>query len=214
MAGDEGDDGHRGRDQHVEGVAGDVAVDRADVAAGQVAQADPGSRPQRGAEGVEGQETPPVQAGDPGHDPVGLAQSLDEPGQRDDPGAVPVEEVSGPVQPLLGQEHVTTPSQGQRPAAEVPDDEADVVADHGGGEGDNADRHDVEPAGTRVDRRGDQDGLAGHGYPEVLDQDEQQDRPVPEVIKRPGQGVEEAGQRRRRGHHAYGKRNAIQPANG
>lgn len=214
MAGDESDDDDPGRDHRVKGVAGDVAVDRADVAAGQVAQADPGPHPQRGAERVEGQETPPVQAGEAGHDPVHLAQSLDEPGHRDDPGAVPVEKARGPVQPRLGQAHVTAPPQGQWPTAEVPDGEADVVADHGRGEADDADHHHVEPAGARIDRGGDQYRLAGHGYPEVLDQDEQQDSPVPEVIERSGQGVEEAGQRRRRAHHAYGKRDAAQTANG
>src|ERR1700724_1953376 len=91
MAGDERDDDHRGRDQRVVGVAGDVAVYRADVAAGQVAHADPGPRPQRGTERVERQEAQPGHAGDAGHDPVGLASPLDEPGHGDEPGAVAVE---------------------------------------------------------------------------------------------------------------------------
>ena len=79
----------------------------------------------------------------------------------------------------------------------MPDGEADVVAAHGRDEGDKSDQHDVEPAGARVDRGGDEYGLAGHGYPEVLDQDEQQDGPQSVVIERAGQRVEEAGQRRR-----------------
>src|SRR4029077_1762284 len=130
-------------------------------------------------------------------DPVRLAQALDESRDRDDPSAVPVEKGFGPVQPRLRQEDVAAPAQGQRAAAEVPDGEADVVAGHGRGEGDDRDQHDVEPADPRVDRGGDEYGLAGHGYPEVLDQDEQQDGPQSVVIERAGQRVEEAGQRRR-----------------
>ncbi len=57
MAGDESEYDHPGHDQRVIGVAGDVAVDRVDVAAGQVADADPGPHPQRGAERVEDEKT-------------------------------------------------------------------------------------------------------------------------------------------------------------
>ena len=57
MAGDESEYDHPGRDQRVMGVAGDVAVNRVNAAAGQVADADPGSHPQRGAEHVEDEET-------------------------------------------------------------------------------------------------------------------------------------------------------------
>ena len=52
----------------------------------------------------------------------------------------------GPVQPRLRQEDAAAPAQGQRAAAEVPDGEADIVAGHGRGEGDDRDQHDVEPA--------------------------------------------------------------------
>ena len=90
---------------------------------------------------------------------------------------MPVEKARGLVQPLLGEEYVAAPPQGQRAAAEVPDGEADVVSDHGRGETDEADRHDVEPAGARVDRGRDEYDLAGHRYPEVLDHDEQQHGP-------------------------------------
>jgi hypothetical protein len=69
----------------------------------------------------------------------------------------------------------------------VPDGEADVISGYGRGEGDDSDQHDVEPAGARVDRGGDEYGLAGHGYPEVLDQDEQQDGPQSVMIERAGQ---------------------------
>jgi hypothetical protein len=78
----------------------------------------------------------------------------------------------------------------------MPDGEADVVADDGGREANEADRLRAEPARARVDRGSDEHGLAGHGNPEVLQHDEEQDGPVTEVVQRPGQRVEEAGQRR------------------
>jgi len=109
---------------------------------------------------------------------------------------VTVEEGLGLVQPLLGEADVAAPTQHQRAAAEMPDGEADVVADDGGYEGYETDRHYIEPARARVDRGGDEHGLAGHGNPEVLQHDQEQDGPVAEVIQRPSQRVEEAGQRR------------------
>jgi formiminotetrahydrofolate cyclodeaminase len=73
MAGDESEYDHHGHDQRVVGVAGDVTVNRVDVAAGQVADTDPGPHPQRGAERVEDEETQPAHAADAGDDPVRLA---------------------------------------------------------------------------------------------------------------------------------------------
>src|SRR5690349_4851348 len=85
------------------------------------------------------------------------------------------------------------------------DGEADVVADHGRHEANDADHDDVEPARARVNRGGDKDGLAGHGNAEVLNHDEQQHSPVAEMIERTGQGVEEPREVRRRaaGEHAH-----------
>jgi hypothetical protein len=158
-------------------------VDRGDVVSGEVAEADPGPHPQGGADGVEDEETQPVHAGDTGDDPVRLAQALNEARERDDYGAAPVEEVLGLVQSLFGQEHVLAPPQGQGAATEVPDGEAYVVADNGRDEGCDADAHDVEPARTCVDGTGDQYRLAGYGNAEVLQHDQQGDRPDAEVLK-------------------------------
>ena len=48
---------------------------------------------------------------------------------------------------------------------------------------DDADAHDVEPARTCVDGTGDQYRLAGYGNAEVLQHDQQGDRPDAEVLK-------------------------------
>jgi len=201
---DERHDQYHQRDQHIQGVLGDVVVDRIDVIAGQVAEAYPGPHPQGRANGVEDQETPPVHAADAGDDAVRLAQALDEPRQHDDLAAVVREEALRSGQPLLGEEHVPAPSQGQRPAAEMPDGEADIVSDHGCGEADQPDRHDIKLLMPRVDGRGDQDGLAGDRYAEVFEHDQDEDRPVSELIERPGQGIEEARHRRGSGEVVHG----------
>src|SRR6478752_4280792 len=129
-----------------------------------VAEAHPRPHPQGGAERVEHQETPPPHAADTGDESVDLPEYLDEARDRDDPAAVPFEEGLGLVQPLLGKAHIAT--------AEMPDGEADVVAGDSRYEAYDANRHDVEPTRARVDRGGDEDGLAGNGNSEVLDQDE------------------------------------------
>src|SRR6185437_5765775 len=100
---------------------------------------------------------------------------------------------------------LAAPAQDQRAAAVMPDGEADVVADDGRRKADDADRDHVEPARARIDRGGDEDGLAGHGDTEVPNHDEQQDGPVAEVIEGAGQGVEGPRQMRWRpaGEHAH-----------
>src|SRR6516165_3370914 len=118
--------------------------------AGQITQAYPGPDPEGGAEGVESQETRPPHAGGARDDPVGLAEPFDEACDGDDPGAVRVKEHLGLGQPLLGEAHVAAPAQDQRAAAVMPDGEADVVADYGRHEADDADHDDVEPARARV----------------------------------------------------------------
>src|SRR3984957_10524095 len=209
MPDDERDDRDDHRDQHVQRVLGDVVVDRVDVIAGQVAEAHPGPDPQSRAECVEAQETPPVHAGDAGDDSVRLAQALDEPRDHDDLAAVPLEEALGLGQPLLGQPHVAPPSQRQRTAAEMPDGEPDVVPDDGRGEADDPDGYDVELLMAGVDGGRDQDGVAGDGYAEVLKGNQGQDRPVPVVIERPGQGIEKAWHRRWPGEVRHGQLSAA-----
>jgi hypothetical protein len=94
---DERRDQYHHRDQRVVGVGGDVVVDRVDVIAGRIADGHPGPHPQRGTDGVEEQETPPVHTADAGDDSVRLAQALDEPRNHDDLAAVPVEKNLSPV---------------------------------------------------------------------------------------------------------------------
>ena len=98
------------------------------------------------------------------------------------------------VQSLLGQEDVLAPPQGQRAAAEMPDGEADVVADHRRHESHQADQHDIELARAGVDRGGDQYGLTGHRDPEILDRDQEQDGPVTVVPEVGPHDVQEARQ--------------------
>jgi len=191
---DERQEQYRQRDQRVQGVLRDVVVDRADVVAGQVAEAHPGPHPQSGAECVEDQETPPVHAADAGDDSVGLAQALNEPRDHNNPRAVVIEEVFGFGQPFLGEEYVPAPSQGQRTAAEMPDGEADVVPDDGRDEAYETDQYDVEPARACEDRGGDENGLAGDGYAEVFERDQEQDRPVAVVLEVGCHDIEKARQ--------------------
>jgi len=118
-----------------------------------------------------------VHAGDAGDYPVRLAQALNEARERDDDGAAPVEQALGLTQPLLGQEHVLAPPQGQGAAAEVPDGKADVIADDGRDEAHDADGHDVKAARACVDSTGDQYRLTGHGNAEVFQHDQEEDHP-------------------------------------
>ena len=170
-------DQHRQRDERVVRVQRYVVVNRADVVSSDVTEADPGPYPQRGADGIEDEKTQPVHAGDAGDDPVRLAQALDEARERDDDSAAAVEEALGLVESLFGQEHVLAPPQGQGAATEVSDGEAYVVADNGRDKADDTDGQDVEPARACVDGTGDQYRLAGYGNAEVLQHDQQADRP-------------------------------------
>ena len=71
-----------------------------------------------------------------------------------------------------------------------------ILADHCGNEAHDADLDDVEPPGPREDGARDEHRLAWHRDPEVLHQDEHEDRPQPVVRERGGERVEEAGQHR------------------
>ena len=134
-----------------------------------------------------------MHAGNAGDDAVRLAQALDEARERDDDGTAPVEEALGLVESLLGQEHILAPPKGQGAAAEVPDGEADVVAENGCQERHDPDKHDVEPARACVDGSGDQYRLAGHGNAEVLQHDQQADRPDAVMLQGGRQRIKEAG---------------------
>ena len=78
--------------------------------------------------------------------------------------------VLGAVQPLRGQEDVAAEPLRQGAAAEVADDEADVVADDGGKHRDEEHHRDVHLACACEHRGGDQHDLARHGDAEVLEQ--------------------------------------------
>ncbi len=75
-----------------------------------------------------------MNSADAGDDPVGLAETLDEPGDDDDPAAVPIKEARGPVDTLGGEEDIPAVALEQRSAAEVPDREPDVIPEHGADE--------------------------------------------------------------------------------
>ena len=190
---DQGEDQHSDHDPEDRLVPRGGRVDAVDVAAREVADRDPDCDPQRRPERVERHELRPVHAGDPGDDPVGLAQPLDEPGDHDHLAAVAVEEVGGLVEPLGRQEDVFPEPLRERAAAEVPDREPDVVAEDRGQEPDQADEPDVEPSGPGVHGRDDQHRLAGHRDAEVLEED-QPEREVAEAVQRRLQAVEDARQ--------------------
>ena len=135
-----------------------------------------------------------MHAGDPGEQPVDLAQPVDEAGDGDDLAAMGVEELLGPVQPLRRQEYVSPESLRQRAAAEVADDEADVVADDGGEHRDQEDHRDVHLAGAGEDRRGDQHDLAGHRNTEVLEEQHPADSQVAVVLEQRLHVPENTGQ--------------------
>jgi hypothetical protein len=138
-----------------------------------------------------------VHAGDSGHDPIGLAQSLDKPRRHDDLAAMVVKELLGLIQPLRGQEDVLAVLQRQPPAAEVPDREADVVAQHRADPGDDADRDHVQLARPRVQRGRDENRLAGNRDAEVLDQDQAAHREVTVVVEDRRERTEDPRQLRR-----------------
>jgi len=135
-----------------------------------------------------------VHAADAGDDSVRLAQAFNEPRDHNDPRAVVIEEVFGFGQPFLGQEDILAPPQGQRTAAEMPDGEADIVPDDGRDEAYETHHYDVEPARAREDRGGDENGLAGDGYAEVFERDQEQDRPVAVVLEVGCHDIEKARQ--------------------
>ena len=94
-----------------------------------------------------------------------------------------VEERLGAIQPLRGQEDVAAEPLRQRAAAEVADDEADVVADDGGEHRDQEHHRDVHLAGACEHRGGDQHDLAGHRDAEVLEEQHPADSQVPVVLE-------------------------------
>jgi hypothetical protein len=124
-----------------------------------------------------------VHAGDAGEQAVDLSQSVDEPGDGDDLATVLVEERLGAVQSLRGQKDVSAEPLREGPATEVADDEADVVADDGGEHRDQKHHRDVHLACTGEDRGGDQHDFAGHGNPEVLEEQHPADAQVPVVLE-------------------------------
>lgn len=67
-----------------------------------------------------------------------------------------------------------------------------------------------QPPGARIHRGGDQEGLAGHRYPEIFQQDEPADGQVPIVKQDRLQVSEKPGQRRGR-HHRRLPEFAAQP---
>lgn len=105
-----------------------------------------------------------------------------------------VEELSRLVHATGWQEHVTAVAVDQSAAAEVPDGEADVIAGHGGDNGDRPNCEDVEPTGACVDRTENQDRFTGDGQPEILDQHEAGYREVAVVTERRLEAVQHARQ--------------------
>jgi hypothetical protein len=184
------------RGQFVAAEPGDGRVERGDVVAGQVADAGPHADPEGRADRVQDQEPGEAHPGHAGDDPVGLAEPVDEAGERDDLAAVPGEELLGPGHPARRKEHVPA-EPGQQPVAAVaPDDPADAVARHRGPERDRGHHRDVQPPGARVDRGGDHHRLARHRHAEVLQQQHHAHREVPVVVQVRRNGREQAGQPR------------------
>src|SRR5262249_27206590 len=126
---DVGEYDHPEADREVRAVAGGVVVDRVDVAAREIANARPDRHPERGADRVEEDEPGPVHSRRAGDDPVRVAQPFDETRDDDDLAAVALEEARGSVEPLGREEDVAAVAFHERATAEVPDPEADVVAD-------------------------------------------------------------------------------------
>jgi len=102
---------------------------------------------------------------------------------RDDLAAVPVEERLGAIQPLWGQQDVAAEPLRERAAAEVADDEADVVTDDGGEHRDQEHHRDVHLAGACEHRGGDQHDLAGHRDAEVFEEEHPAHSQVPVVLE-------------------------------
>jgi hypothetical protein len=130
----------------------------------------------------------------PGQQPVDLAQPVDEAGDGDDLAAMGVEVLLGPFQPFRRQEDVSAESLRQWAAAEVADDEADVVADDGGQHTDEEDHRNVHLACACEDRSGDQHDLARHRNTEILEEQHPADSQVPVVLQQRLHVPEDTGQ--------------------
>jgi hypothetical protein len=73
---------------------------------------------------------------------------------------------------------------GEATATEVADREPCVVADDGAAESEQGHQDDAEAAGARIHGTQDEDGLAGDGESEVLEQHQPGDRQVAVTIQR------------------------------
>ena len=135
-----------------------------------------------------------MHADDSGEQPVELSQPLDEPGDRDDLAAVVVEELLCVVQPLRGQKDIPAEPFDERAAAEVPDDEADVVADDRAEHRDEDHHGDVHVARACEHRRGNEQRLAGHRHAEVFEKHEPADGQIAVVLELRLQFAEDTGQ--------------------
>jgi hypothetical protein len=190
---------HRQRGQFVAPEPGDGRVERGDVMAGQITDGGPHADPEGRADRVQDQEPDEAHPGHAGDDAVGLAQYVDEPGDRDDLAAVPGEEPLRPGHPVRWQQHVPA-EPGQQPVAAVAaDDPANAVARHRGRERDHGHHRDVQPARARVERSSDHHRLARHRDAEVLQQQQKADRAVPVPVQIGRDGFEQA--RQYRGRH-------------
>ena len=108
-------------DRKVGAIASGVAVDRVDVAAGEVANAGPHRDPQCRADRVADQEFRPAHARGAGDNAVGLAQALNEPRDDDDLAAMAVEETGGLLKAFGRKEDVAAIALDQPASAEVAD---------------------------------------------------------------------------------------------
>ncbi|CAN5511439.1 hypothetical protein BH09ACT7_BH09ACT7_39570 [soil metagenome] len=113
-----------------------------------------------------------MHTGHPSQEPVELAQPFDEPCDRDDLAAVPVQVILGGIQSLQSEEQIAAEPLDDRAAAEVPDREADVVPDDRADDRHQDDQRDVEVTRAGEDGGRDQYRLARHGHAEVLQEDE------------------------------------------
>jgi hypothetical protein len=179
----------------------------------------PHGDPDRSPEAVVDQEAATFHAGGARDDPVEFAQPDDKPRDHDKDAPVLHDDCLGTVEMMRTDEHVPAVPQDDGTAAEPADGVANLCAGKAAHRGDHADDGDVQtgPARASEDRSGDQAKLARHHRDaDVLQEQEQGDRPVSVVVQRAYNGLEEAGQRHaaRQGlEHAHLLETGAEPPN-
>src|SRR5215469_14907088 len=201
------------RREHVPRVPGRIPVDGVDVIPGQVTCAHPYGDPDHGAKPVVDQEAAHVHAGDASDDAVEFAQPDNKPGDHHQNAAEFGDSSLCAVEMMLTDERISAVPQYHSPAAEPADRVANLRAGKAADHRDHANDRNVQASAARAREDGPRDErelARHHGNADVLQEQQQGDRPVAVGVKRASDWLQEAGQRCRAGQ---GTEHADLPGN-